>query len=164
MELHAIILRVAFAWLFLTLLLRLSGKQTVSQLSGRTLVVTLVLSDLIDDMAWAEVPAASFIVAAGTVVLVHAIVALAATMSDRIHAVVEGDAPILMTRGQPSKRGMRGQRVNIKELAELLRVKGVEREKWPEIDDSRIEHKGRVSAVRRAWARPVQRRDVKPGT
>lgn len=160
MELHAIAIRTVFAWLFLTLLLRLSGKESVSQLSGRTLVVTLVLSDLIDDMVFADVPAASFVVAAGTVVLVHAIVSLAATMSDRAYALAEGEHPLVMRKGHALTRGLRRQRISTDDLHELLRIRGFDRGKWVEIRKARVEREGEISTLRRGWAEPIRRRDV----
>ena len=161
MELHAIVVRTVFAWLFLTLLLRLSGKESVSQLSGRSLVVTLVLSDLIDDMAFAEVPAASFVVAAGTVVLVHAIVSLIATMNKRAYALVEGAPPSVLANGELVRRGMRRERISEKELAQLLRTHGVGRRAWREVEVARVEREGNVSVIRLPWSRPANRADVR---
>lgn len=159
MELHAIAIRTGFAWLFLMLLLRLGGKETVSQLSGRCLVVTLVLSDLIDDMVFADVPVASFVVAAGTVMLVHTVVSLIAARSDRGHALVEGAPPLVLSKGRPVKRGMRRERISEKELEELLRTRGVGRRQWREVEASTIEREGNISVIRVPWARPARRID-----
>ena len=163
MELHGIILRTVAAWLLLTVLLRLSGKESVSQLSGRTLVLTLVLSDLIDDMAFAEAPVAGFVVAAGTVVLVHMLVSFMATLSDRAYALVEGEHPVIMRQGHMLKRGLRWQRISANELDELLRVQGFDRSRWVEIEEARVEREGKISTLRRRWAEHLRRRNVSKG-
>jgi len=162
-ELHAIAIRAACAWVFLLFLLRISGKEAVSQLSGRTLVLALIISDLIDDFVLGVVPAATFIAAAGGLVLVRSLVSLAAVYSPRVYALVEGDASPLMTAGRLHHRSMRRERLNATELEELLRLQGVDRGQWPELLMVRLEREGRASAIRHKWARPIQRGDVETG-
>ena len=160
MELHSILIRAFFAWVLLWLLTRLSGKETVSQLSGRTLAVTLVLSDLPGEMAFADEPAANFVVAAGAIVLVHAIVSLIGATSDRAHDLIEGPPALMIANGRRRVRGMRRERINEKELAEMLRIDGIDRHQWDEIQEARLEREGQVSVLRRAWARALQRKDL----
>jgi uncharacterized membrane protein YcaP (DUF421 family) len=76
-----IAVRVAFTFVFVLVLIRASGKRTISQGDVSSFIVALVIGDLFDDMFWAEVPAAEFIVAAGTFVTVHMLVATAVTSS-----------------------------------------------------------------------------------
>ena len=163
MELHAIAIRALFAWILLWLFTRLSGKETVSQLSGRTLAVTLVLSDLPGDMAFADETAATFVVAAGAIALVHSIISLIAATSDRAHDLIEGPPALVLSAGRLRLRGMRRERINEKEVAELLRVTSVDRRQWNEVEEARVEREGKISVLLRIWARPLQRKDVARG-
>ena len=163
MELHAIAIRAACAWVFLLFLLRISGKEAVSQLSGRTLVLALIISDLIDDFVLGVVPAATFIAAAGGLVLVRSLVSLAAVYSRRVYALVEGDAVSLMSAGRMHHRSMRRERLSTTELEELLRLQGVDLTQWPELQMVRLEREGRASGTRYPWARPIRRVDVEAG-
>lgn len=73
MDLSRIVIRVLFAWVFVQALVRLSGKRTIKQGDLASFVVAITLGDMFDDMFWAEVPAAEFVVGAATLVLCHVI-------------------------------------------------------------------------------------------
>jgi uncharacterized membrane protein YcaP (DUF421 family) len=58
-----IAVRAAFAFVFLLVMVRLSGKHTVKQGTTFDFVLALILGDMIDDLLWAEVSGATFVVA-----------------------------------------------------------------------------------------------------
>jgi uncharacterized membrane protein YcaP (DUF421 family) len=64
-----IAVRAAFAYVFLLVMVRLSGKETIAYGSTSDFVLALVFGDLVDDLVWAEVAASQFVVAAGTLFL-----------------------------------------------------------------------------------------------
>jgi uncharacterized membrane protein YcaP (DUF421 family) len=66
-----IAVRAAFGFLFLWLLVRVSGKRTVKRGSPFDFTVALILGDMFDDVVWAEVAASQFVVACGVLVGVH---------------------------------------------------------------------------------------------
>jgi uncharacterized membrane protein YcaP (DUF421 family) len=66
--------RTAFAYVFILVLLRLSGKRTVKQGDAASFVVALIIGDMFDDLIWAEVPASQFVIAVGTLVFLHLLV------------------------------------------------------------------------------------------
>ena len=66
-----LIVRVLFAYLFALALMRTSGKRSVKQGDPQSFVLALIIGDMFDDLFWAEVPAAQFVVATGTLVLLH---------------------------------------------------------------------------------------------
>jgi uncharacterized membrane protein YcaP (DUF421 family) len=61
--------RAAFAYVFLLVMVRLSGKQAVSHGTTIEFVLALVFGDLVDDLVWAEAAASQFVAAAGTLFL-----------------------------------------------------------------------------------------------
>jgi uncharacterized membrane protein YcaP (DUF421 family) len=63
--------RAAFAYLFLLAGTRLSGKRTVAQATPAEFVLVLMIGDLVDDLLWADVSAARFATAAGTLFLLE---------------------------------------------------------------------------------------------
>jgi uncharacterized membrane protein YcaP (DUF421 family) len=75
-----IAVRAVFAYVFLLVMVRLSGKQTVAHGTTLDFVLALVFGDMVDDVVWAEVPAAQFVVAAGTLFLSSALCSLAKVM------------------------------------------------------------------------------------
>jgi uncharacterized membrane protein YcaP (DUF421 family) len=63
--------RVLFAYVFALALMRASGKRSVKQGDTPSFVLAVIVGDMFDDMFWAEVPATQFVVATGTLVLMH---------------------------------------------------------------------------------------------
>jgi uncharacterized membrane protein YcaP (DUF421 family) len=67
--------RAAFAFVFIFVLLRVSGERTVRQGDLASFVVALIIGDMFDDLIWAEVAATQFVVGVGTLLFVHVLVA-----------------------------------------------------------------------------------------
>lgn len=68
-----LVARVVFAYLVALALIRASGKRAVKQGDNPSFVLAVIVGDLFDDLFWAEVPAAHFVVATGTLVLMHVV-------------------------------------------------------------------------------------------
>lgn len=60
-----------FTYVVMLAFVRTSGRRTIAQGDVRSFVLALIIGDLFDDMFWAEVPAAQFVVAVATLVLLH---------------------------------------------------------------------------------------------
>jgi uncharacterized membrane protein YcaP (DUF421 family) len=73
--------RAAFGFVVAVALVRLSGKRTVKQGDPTSFVVALVIGDMFDDLFWAEVPAAEFVVGVGTLVILHLLNTMTAAAS-----------------------------------------------------------------------------------
>jgi uncharacterized membrane protein YcaP (DUF421 family) len=78
-----IAVRAVVAFACLLVLVRLSGKQTIKQGTTFDFVLALICGDMVDDLLWAEVGVASFLVALTTLVLAD-ITAGAATSRTRL--------------------------------------------------------------------------------
>jgi uncharacterized membrane protein YcaP (DUF421 family) len=154
-ELHRIAIRALFAFLALHALLRASGKRVIAHGTPFDFVLALLLGDMVDDLLWAEVSAARFSAAVGTLCVVHAIVGAASARSDLIERWVSGDDTCVLERGRPRPQGMRGERVNQRELAGMLREHGLDRARWSEVEAARLEVSGRASVLKAPWARPA---------
>jgi uncharacterized membrane protein YcaP (DUF421 family) len=76
MELWRIVVRALLVYVFALAIIRIAGKRTVGQTDLSSFVVVLVIGDMFDDMLWAEVPAAQFVVGVGALVLTHVAVRL----------------------------------------------------------------------------------------
>ena len=67
-----IVIRVAVAYVILLAFVRLTGKRTIKQGSPFDFTIALIVGDMVDDMLWAEVNAAEFVVATGVLFTLHA--------------------------------------------------------------------------------------------
>jgi uncharacterized membrane protein YcaP (DUF421 family) len=160
MELHRIAIRAFLVYLLLLGLIRLSGKRTVAEGTPFAFVLALILGDLIDDGLWAEVPAAQFVAAAGTLAIVHLLVSWATSRSEGLDRLVSGEPAPILRDGRRDRAGLRGEQMSDKELACEVRHYGLEPDGWVQVQTAHIEASGRVSLLKTAWARPVQRRDA----
>src|SRR5688572_32716737 len=121
MEYERLVLRTLFAWLVLHQLFRYAGKRTVTSIggagnrSGIDLMLALIVGDLIDDLLWAEVPGAQFVVAAGTLVLLHLTLAIMRSRIDLVRRAVEGVPVRVVGLGQPIPSAMRAERLSRRE-------------------------------------------------
>lgn len=165
MEPERVALRTLFAYLVLHQLFRHAGKRTVTSAagagnrSGIDLMVALVVGDLIDDLLWAEVPAAQFVAAAGTLVLLHVILSIGRWRSGLVWRAVEGVPRRIFAHGRPLASAQRAERLNANALASLLRSAGIDSSRRPEIRAAYVENNGPVSILLEPWARPATRRD-----
>jgi uncharacterized membrane protein YcaP (DUF421 family) len=165
MELERLLLRTLFAYLVLHQLFRHAGKRTVASAgnagnrSGIDLMVALVVGDLIDDVLWAEVPAAQFVSAAGALVLVHVSLAFLRYRIPLVWQLAEGLPRRIVGHGQPIASAMRAERLNVKAVASLLRTRGIDSGRWQEVRAAYIENNGPLSLLLESWARPATRAD-----
>jgi uncharacterized membrane protein YcaP (DUF421 family) len=158
MSLSAIAIRALFAFLFLFLMLRLSGKRTIGQATPLDLVVALILGDMIDDLLWAEVSAARFVVATGVLMLCHIALSAAATASPGFGKLVHGVPVEVVRAGSLVKAGMRRERVNEQEVAALLRQNSIADER--EVKIGTLEVSGELGIIEQEWAKEAQKRDL----
>jgi uncharacterized membrane protein YcaP (DUF421 family) len=158
MRLTAIALRALFAFLFLLLILRVSGKRTIGQSTPIDFLAALILGDLIDDPLWGEVSAAQFVVAVGVLMMAHLLTAIGSTVSPLVGRVVHGVPVELVRDGNLRRDGMRRERVNEQELTALLREKAIEDER--EVRTATLESSGKLGVLQRNWAREAQKQDL----
>lgn len=166
MDAYRIALRALFAYGVLLALLRAAGKRTVAQGTAFDFVLALILGDMVDDLPWAEVPAARFTIAVGTLTLLHTLVSVVAWRSRRFDRLVAGDPAPVLARGRPRRAALRRERLHGAELERMLRVEGLSREAWDEVRLATVEVSGRPGVLRASWSEQPQRRElprVRPG-
>jgi uncharacterized membrane protein YcaP (DUF421 family) len=66
-----IVIRTVFVFLTLLALVRSSGKRTVKQGSPFDFTVALIVGDIADDAVFAEAALSQFVIAVGTLIVVH---------------------------------------------------------------------------------------------
>lgn len=71
-----IVIRVLFAYLVALVLVRIAGHRELKQVDVHSFIVALIMGDLFDDLFWLDVSAAQFVVALGTLFLLHIVASL----------------------------------------------------------------------------------------
>jgi uncharacterized membrane protein YcaP (DUF421 family) len=156
--LFKIAIRVLFGYFFLLVIIRLSGKRTLSEATSFDFVLSLILGDLIDDLIWAEVPAGQFVVAAGILVSAHIATSLLCRANDSCANWIEGTPTLVIRNGLFARSGARRERMNEKDLAAALRQEGIELQE--EVKRGWIEKSGELSILKNPWAKPAQKSDL----
>jgi uncharacterized membrane protein YcaP (DUF421 family) len=155
-----LVLRVLAAYAILLALLRLTNKRVIDQSTPFDLVLALIVGDMVDDLVWREVSALEFLAGVGVLLLAQVAVSLAVYRSERVARWVEGRSRIVMSAGRARTAALRAERVNERELAEMLRERGLPRRRWGEVREARLETSGELSVLSEPPARPLRKADL----
>jgi uncharacterized membrane protein YcaP (DUF421 family) len=153
-----IALRISFMYVYALLVLRLSGKRSIGQLSALDFVVAGVLGDLFDDAIWGEVPLALVVTSFATIFLMHMLVTAAAWRSVRLERLLCGTPAQVVVDGKLAEPTLLRERMHPENVKEALRERGVDR--LADVQTAHLEPNGHISAIKQPSARPIQYRDL----
>ena len=160
MSLLGVAVHALVAYAFLLLLIRVSGKRLLSEATGMEFVLAIMIGDLVDDAVFGQARLTQFAVAAVTLTVLQMAIAFGAAHQQWLWKIVEGEPPTVLQNGTPQRKGTRHERINRKELASMLRLKGLTPAQWAEVQCARIEEGGILGAIKHEWAKPAQRKDA----
>src|SRR5687767_5590786 len=126
LDLTGIILRVSIMYVYALALIRISGKQTLGQLTPMDFVVTLIIGDLFDDVFWAEVPVIEAMVAFATIVLAHMLVTFITSRNTSLYWMLASPARPLIEEGRLVQKNLQKERIRGEDVQFELRLKGEE--------------------------------------
>lgn len=116
----------ALAYAALVVLLRVSGKRTLTKLNAFDLVVTVALgSTLAAVLLDKSVPLAEGVVALGLLVLLQYAITWQSVRSPRLRGLIKDEPTLLLHRGRFLDAAMKAQRVTREEVFAALRADGV---------------------------------------
>jgi len=120
-----LIVRAGIVYVFLLVLLRVTGKRQIGQLSPFDLVLLLVLSNAVQNaMNGGENSVLGGLISAGTLITVNYAIGWATYKNKKIEALVEGRPEILIHNGKLFTQVMDKQRLTHHELDSALRAAG----------------------------------------
>jgi uncharacterized membrane protein YcaP (DUF421 family) len=157
LDLTGIIIRVSVMYLYALALVRISGKQTLGQLTPMDFIVTLIIGDFFDDVFWAEVPLVQGLVAFATIVFLHMLVTLITSRNKSIYWMLASPARPLVENGRLNQKNLRLERMRPETLQSEVRLQGEEHIR--EIREARLEPSGQVSVIKQPDSKPVQKKD-----
>jgi uncharacterized membrane protein YcaP (DUF421 family) len=157
LNLVGIVFRVSIMYLYALALVRISGKQTLGQLTPMDFVVTLIIGDLFDDVFWGEVPIVLAMVGFATIVLAHLLVNFIASRNRSIYRTIASPARLLVEEGKLVQKSLQLERIRPDEVHSDIRLKGEEHLR--EIKEARLEPNGQVSVLKKPSSKSVQKKD-----
>lgn len=147
--------RAAAVYLFLLVLLRLTGKRQVGQLSPFDLVLLLVLSNAVQNsMNGGDNSLVGGMVLALTLVALNFLLGLATARSKTIENLVEGRPQVLIHNGQLFEDVLAGAQISRHELQAALRRAGCA--SIHEVRTAVLENNGGISVIKRDHATSTQ--------
>ena len=150
-----IVLRTAIVYLFLVVVLRLSGKREVGQLSILELIVILVISDAVQNsMVGENTTVWGGLVAVLTLVGLDKGIGLVSERSKRVRQALEGEPRLLVRDGRLMEKALREEKVDAEDVRTAVRAHGLAR-----IEDVRmavLETDGSISVIPRDDKAPAQ--------
>ncbi len=140
------VVRAVVVYAFLIVILRLTGKRQVGQLSPFDLVLLLVLSNAVQNsMNGGDNSLTGGLISATTLVGLNWIVGWATYRSKRLESLIEGRPLVLIHDGQIRYDALRSVKMTIHELKAALRAEGCARE--TDVRFAILENNGRVTVV-----------------
>jgi uncharacterized membrane protein YcaP (DUF421 family) len=113
------------AYVVLVLLLRISGKRTLSKLNAFDLVVTVALgSTLATVLLSKSVALAEGVLALGLLIFLQYAIAWLSIRSPRFQAVIKAEPTLLLHRGAFLEGAMQAERITREEILAALRASG----------------------------------------
>ncbi len=143
-----IAIRTAIVYAVLLLLVRISGKRQLGQLTPFDLVVLLLLSNSVQNaMTGPDTSVTGGIVAASVLILANALVSLIRLKSPGFQRVVEGVPVVLVSNGQVHFLNLRHEGMTIEELMANLREHEVD--EVDRVELAMLEIDGSISVIRK---------------
>ena len=145
-SLPEVVLRTAVVYLFLVVVLRISGKREVGQISILELIVILIISDAVQNsMVGENTTLWGGLVAVLTLLALDYGLKTLASRSRRVRQVVEGEPRLLVRDGHLLDRALREEGVEPEQVRAAVRAAGLAR-----VDDVRLavlETDGSISVI-----------------
>jgi uncharacterized membrane protein YcaP (DUF421 family) len=149
-------LRVAITYVYILLLVRLSGKRSIKNATVLDFIVVLIVGDLFDNAYLAQSPYSDAVVAMSVVVILHALTSYLTWRSNWLHKLIVGQPTFVVSNGDYIDGGLRESRMTREEVESVLRTREIEH--LNEVKSARVELNGRVSVILREDCKPVPNR------
>jgi uncharacterized membrane protein YcaP (DUF421 family) len=144
-----IVLRAAFVFFFLFVLMRAIGRRELSSLEPFDLIVLIVLGDLVQQgVTQSDNSITGVILGIGTIAVLQVGVSYANFRFPRLRPLLEGEPIVIVQDGKPVERNMRRERLTIDDIAEEARLQNIGA--LDEVAWAVMETSGQISFVKKS--------------
>jgi uncharacterized membrane protein YcaP (DUF421 family) len=121
-----IALRSAIVYIVVLIGIRLTGKREVGQMTPFDLILLLLISNAVQNaMTGSDVSVTGGIVAAGTLLVMNALIAQLEWRFPKLRTFVEGSPTILISDGKILEKNLRQEKISKEILLQALREHGI---------------------------------------
>lgn len=143
-----IVLRAAFAYVFIVFVLRVMGRRELSDLAPQDLVLLVVLGDLIQNgVTQSDMSITGVTIAISTFVLMTVFSSYLGFKSKRARRVLQGEPLIVVQDGKVIERNLKEERLTLDDIMEEAR--GNEIEDLDEVKFAVVEPGGKMSFLKK---------------
>lgn len=160
LTLTSILIRTSAMFVIGLILMRLSGKQSIGELSTMDFVVITVLGDGFDTIIYGEQPIIAGVVYFATLVLIHILVSFLSSRSNVFFRLANSPSTLVIHNGMVQTNGLQVERMRPEELAANMRERM--EDQLENVKEAWIENNGKLSVVKKTSSKPVQKQDLKP--
>jgi|SRR5579862_618353 len=144
-----IVLRAAFAYVFIVFLLRVIGRRELSSMGAGDLVLLVVMGDLIQNgVTQSDMSMTGVTIAVSTFASLTVASSYLTFKSRRARKVIEGEPLIVVQDGKPIERNLRSERLTVDELMEEARANEIE--SLDQIKWAVLEAAGRITFIKKS--------------
>lgn len=155
----SILVRISAMYIIALVLMRLSGKQSIGELSPMDFVVTTILGDAFDTIIYGEQPIIVGVVYFTTVVALHMLIGFLASRNNLVFRLANSPATLMIHSGMVQSDGLRVERMHPEDVASNMRERGVDQ--LEEVKEAWLENNGKLSVVKMTSRKPIQKQDLK---
>jgi uncharacterized membrane protein YcaP (DUF421 family) len=142
-----IVLRAAFAYIFIVFVLRIMGRRELSDLAPQDLVLLVVLGDLVQNgVTQSDMSMTGVTIAISTFVLMTVGSSYLAFKSKRARGILQGEPLIIVQDGKPIERNLQEERLTLDDIMEEARSNEIEN--LDEIKFAVVEPGGKMSFLK----------------
>ena len=143
-----IVLRAAFAYVFIVFVMRVMGRRELSSLSAADLVLVVVLGDLVQNgVTQSDMSMTGVTIAISTFVLLTVASSYLSYKSARVRKVVQGEPLIIVQDGGPIERNLRSERLTLEDV--MTEARGNDIAALDEIKWAVLEAGGKITFVKK---------------
>jgi uncharacterized membrane protein YcaP (DUF421 family) len=143
-----IVLRAAFAYIFVVFVMRVIGRRELSSLSPADLILLVVLGDLIQNgVTQSDMSMTGVTIAISTFALLTIASSYLSFKSARVRKLVEGEPLIVVQDGKPIERNLRSERLTLEDV--MSEARGNEIAALDEIRWAVLEAGGKMTFIKK---------------
>ncbi|HET8527605.1 MAG TPA: YetF domain-containing protein [Gaiellaceae bacterium] len=144
-----VVLRAAFVFAFLFVLMRVIGRRELSSLEPFDLIVLIVLGDLVQQgVTQDDYSITGVVLAIGTIAALQVGVSYANFRFPRLRPLLDGEPIVIVQDGTPIDRNLRRERLTLDDLAEQARLQNIG--SLDEVAWAVMETSGQISFVKKS--------------
>lgn len=151
--------RAIVIYVFVLIVVRLLGKRTVGNFTAFDLIVAFIISEVVDEPIYGDVPMQQALLAIAAVAGLHYLNSFLSYRSKRFDELTAGKPRLLVENGKMLHDAMAAEHVNEQELFSMLRENQID--DLEDVARAVLETNGQLSVEKTQAAKELEKRDLK---